>query len=110
MNSVTARWMFYVQIIFLVLSLWLFPFFIAPLKAEPLLSKDTSAAALVIAASLQNAHGPVEYRPQDPHKVLAEGGKGMRGDHHKARLTAQENKPRNKVSYSGNLLAMNAKP
>lgn len=108
MENITARWMFYIQIIFLAISLWLFPFFVAPLKAEPLLTKDASAAALVMAASLNSLHGPVEYRPaQKP--ITAQNAQQDKGAQI-ALITSQEKIDRNNVSYSGNLWAVKAKP
>ena len=113
MNSITARWMMYVQIVFLVLSFWVF-LFITPAKAEPLLNDDASTAALVVVASLQNQHGPVEYRPADPQK-LAHKNMQQKHTYTTAQLKAmarakRDYNERKMASYSGNLWAMYAKP
>lgn len=111
MKSITARWMIYVQIIFLALSFWIF-LFIAPVKADPFMGgKPSSLAMVVVAASLQNQHGPVEYRPAKvQHKTTATFYSSAQREAMKRAAANARYNERSNVSYSGNLWAMNAKP
>jgi hypothetical protein len=109
MNSITARWMFYVQIVFLALALWLFPFFMTPVKAEPVLTKHVATIGVVLAVGLQDMHGPVEYRPQLHNKVQIFSTPKLVENRNRSRR-AYEVSDLKTASYSGNLWAMNAKP
>jgi hypothetical protein len=94
-----------------MLSFWVF-LFIAPAKAEPLLNDTASNAGLVLAISLHNQQGPVEYRPANSQKFVQQKYKYFkeRRDQNAKNYNAKNYNERKMASYSGNLWAMNAKP
>jgi hypothetical protein len=97
-----------------MLSFWVF-LFIAPAKAEPLLNDTASNAGLVLAISLHNQHGPVEYRPANSQKFVQQKYKHSQQQREammraKRDYNAKNYNERKMASYSGNLWAMNAKP